>query len=258
MMKNCLFLGAALPPLEWGETPQISFDALVELYRMNLSLSDFKKVELIRRLIDLNNVRQLLKKEPLDPRGNLTEKEMDAALLNKEILPPFLFDFLEEFESVEERLRYFSKLFVLFFQEMEKKKDPFLRFYFHFERGLRLSLVGFRAKKLGIDLDRELQYEDFSDPLVIEILSQKDSAQFEFPTEYEELGEKIGTVGIDPMELYEKVAQFRFEQVRERMQDYPFSLGYVLSYFVLFLLLEDKEALNEREGSALLNKLVKD
>ncbi|MBI3211109.1 MAG: DUF2764 family protein, partial [Simkania negevensis] len=141
MMKNYLFLGTALPPLEWGETPQISFDALMELYRMNLSLSDFKKVELIRKLIDLNNVRQLLRKEPLDPRGNLTEKEMDEALLNKEIFPDFLFDFLEEFESTQDRLRYFSKLFVLFFQEMEKEKDPFLHFYFHFERGLRLSLV---------------------------------------------------------------------------------------------------------------------
>jgi len=88
----------------------------MELLRENLEASDLEKVTLIRQAIDLSNVKQLLKKQALDPRGNLTEKELDEALLNRVGLPEYLFEYLEGYETVEDRLRHFSKVLIQFFK----------------------------------------------------------------------------------------------------------------------------------------------
>ena len=47
--------------------------------------------------------------------------------------------------------------------------------YYEFERELRLILTALRAKRSGKDIIRELQFEDPTDPLVADILAQKDA-----------------------------------------------------------------------------------
>jgi len=94
-MAQYYFLGSVLPSLKIGKKPDLLFEDLMELFRENLHESDLENVTLIRQYIDLKNVRQLLKKQPLDPRGNLTEKELDEALLNSAELPEYLFEYLD-------------------------------------------------------------------------------------------------------------------------------------------------------------------
>lgn len=229
----------------------------MELFQKNLSADDFQQVKAIRTFIDLKNVRQLLASEPLDLRGNLTEKELDEALVNQEGLPEYLFDFLEEFKTKEEQLRHFSKVLLTFFKAMEKKYKGFLRRYFRFEREWRVIMAGYRAKKLRVDPAIELQYEDLADPLVAQVLAQKDVPFFEFPFEYHALGEKLKDVGKNPLDQYMLMASFRFERIGEEIQDHPFSLNYFLGYFVQLMIVEDLRALDENRGNERLNEIVK-
>lgn len=255
-MSRVFFLGSVLPPLRVGGEPPILFEELITLYRDNLGKSDLEKVKAVRLYVDLKNVQKLLKNQPIDPRGNLNEKELDEAIVNQENLPEFLFDFLEEFQEAAEQLKHFSKVLITYFREMEKKEKGFLQGYFRFEREWRVLLTGYRAKKLGIDPTGELQHEDFHDPLVAEVIAQKDAPFFEFPFEYVQLGEKLKEAK-SPEEQYHLMAEFRFNRVGDEVQDDPFSIDYLLGYLVQLMIVEDDFAQSKRRGNEHLIDMVK-
>lgn len=256
-MSRCFFLGSILPPIRVGSKPGILFEDLVTLYKDNLKFGDLNKVKALRSYIDLKNVQKLLKKEEIDHRGNLSEKELDEAIVNQEGLPSYLFDFFEEYQEVPEQLLHYSKVFIVFFKEMQKKYQGFLSEYFSFEREWRILLAGYRSKKLGLDPAVALQHEDFHDPFVAEILAQKDAPFFEFPYEYEQLGEKLEGVSQKPDEEYLLMADFRFQHIEEKIQNHPFSIDYLLGFLVQLMIVEDAFALDEKKGSKNLNEMVK-
>ncbi|MCB1082543.1 MAG: DUF2764 family protein [Chlamydiia bacterium] len=255
-MSRYVFLGTVLPPLHVGSEPSLTFDELMTFFRDNLSKGDLEKVKTVLRYSDLKNVQNLLLERPLDYRANLNEKELDEALLNQVSLPPLLFDFLEEYTEVSDQLKHFSKVFITFFKEMDKKEKGFLKEYFQFEREWRILLAGYRAKKMGIDPTKELQHEDFSDPLVAEVIAQKDAPSFEFPFEFIELGEKLKDAK-NPEEHYHLMGEFRFRRVLEMGEDEPFSIDYLLGYLVRLMIVEDVFALSEKKGNEHLNEMVK-
>ena len=256
-MGHKFFLGSVLPPLKVGIEPPLLFEDLLILFRENLKPSEMKKVRAIRLLLDLKNVEALVKKAPIDPRGNITEKELDEALVNQETLPPYLFELLDNYETAAEQLAHFEKVYVIFFKEMEESHQGFLRWYFSFERDWRIILAGYRAKKLGGDLLKALQYENPSHPLVAQVIAQKDAPFFEFPFEYADLGEKIEEVRGDPMEQYLAMAKYRFKKVEEKVQDHPFAIDLSLGYMVMLMIVEDAYALDEKKGQENLNEVVK-
>lgn len=84
------FLGALLPEINLGEEPEMRFSELVQLLREIAPKGDFEKTERLRRLVDLDNVRQELKEEPHNPTGSLSPKEIEEALLNEVDLPDYV------------------------------------------------------------------------------------------------------------------------------------------------------------------------
>jgi len=140
---------------------------------------------------------------------------------------------------------------------MGETQTGFLKFYFDFEREWRLILVGFRGKRGNKDLAKELQHEDFTDPLVAQILAQKDASTFEFPFGYEDLSEKLKEGEGDPQLQYGAMAAFRFERLTERAQDAPFGMDYILGYVVQLMIVEEGNALDEKRGNQSLIEIVK-
>lgn len=102
-MGNYYFVVPSLPPLSLQEKPQISFAELMTRLEMNLSKKDLEKTQVLRRIVDIYNIRALLTEEPIDLRGNLNEKELDEALLVHTVLPDYVFDFLDQFEKQRTR-----------------------------------------------------------------------------------------------------------------------------------------------------------
>ncbi len=254
-MKSYFYVITALPALDVGLKPEITFRALLEMFQENLTPSDLKKTYAVRQYIDFCNIERILKSEPLDRKGNLNQNQLDEALLNEEILPSYLFEFLDEFDTKEKQLKNFPRVFVLYFKESTKKYRGFLRKYLDFERKLRLVLTGYRCKKLGLDLLEQLQYEDFHDEFVMQIIAQKDHPQFEFPFEFLDLQEQLGSVGDGPFDQFQMILRYRFEKIRELTIDDHFSIDLLLSYMVQLMLLEEYYDLDERKGEALLNQI---
>lgn len=252
---NYYFLAASLPPLKLGEVPDISFAELTRRFQVNLSKEDEEKTRVIRRAIDLANIRALLLEEPIDVRGNLNQTELDEALLVHAGLPEYVFDFLERRQTTAERLRYFSELMMLYYRE-EIAKTPaegFLRKYLIFERNWRLVMIAVRAKAAGRDVIKELQFEDLHDPLVLQILAQKDAPKYEPPSEFAELVELVLSAGSDPWQQYLVFAEWRFKQLEEMVNAAPSSIDAILAYMVRLLMVENANELDKEKGNRILD-----
>ena len=257
-MSRFFFLANFLPPLKVGEAPQISFKDLMALYRENLSGSGWKKVQMLRFYIDIKNIERVLKSFPIDSRGVFNQKELEDALLYQRELPEFLLNFLRDFPSPSKQLDRFPKILVLYFQEIEKKCRGLVQDYFRFERKWRVVFAGYRAKNLGVDLLSQLQDEELSHPIVSEVLAQKDSPDFVFPIEFEDLDKRLTSIKDNPMEQYRLVAEYQFDFIEEKMEQAPFSLDYFLGYLLQLLLVEDVDFLDGKKANSYLNEMMKD
>ena len=218
-----------------------------------ISEKDFEKVKLLRLFVDISNIRALLMEEPVDPRGNLTEKQLDEAIVVQYLLPQYVFDFLSQFEKVSDKIRYFSGLVALFFNQEIPKATGFLKDYLTFERESRLVLLALRAKRLGRDLVRELQFEDPTDPFVAQILSQRDAPQYEPPAQYAELKEIFLSCSGDPWQENRAFILYQFNHIEEISEKEQFTIDRILAYVAQLMLLESLSELDEEKGKMILD-----
>ncbi len=247
-MRHYYFVIPSLPPLSLKDKPELSFDELVRRLRINLSKEDFERTVVLRRFIDILNIRSLMMEEPIDPRGNLGEKELDEAMLVKTSLPDYVFDFLEQFEKTSDRIRNFSGLLARYFQEEIPLQKGFLKKYLVFERERRLVLLALRAKLIGRDVVHELQFEDLSDPLVAHILAQKDSGHYDPPLEYVEIRDILESCYADPLLENKAFAEYRFKKIDELSVGDPFTINRILAYMAQLMLVENLHELDEEKG----------
>lgn len=254
-MHNYYFVAPSLPTLTLGEVPDLTFEQVMHRLRVNLSSQDLQKVAVLRRVIDLYNIRALYSKKPIDPRGNLNERELDEALLVKADLPDYVFEFLGKFDENKEKVRMFFGLLTRFYAEETEKAEGFLKQLLQFQRELRLVLVALRSKKTKRDVVEELQFEDFTDPFVAAILAQKDMEEYEPPPEFQDLKQNLIARGDDPWQQYKTVLEYEFYRI-EVMTGYPlFSIDWILGYVARLMLVEKYSELDETQGEEIVRKM---
>ena len=110
------------PDLEFGVKPTIDIRELVQMFEDNLSEHALKKLNVLKLWCDLQNLQKMLLGKELDPRGSFSKEALEEFLEREESLPEYVFSFFEEYESVEDRVRYFPKLITTYFQEEIKKQ----------------------------------------------------------------------------------------------------------------------------------------
>ena len=230
-MTQYYFVGTSLPELKIGEEPEISFEAFDELLRLNLTPSDYEKTKSLRLLFDLENLALFLQGKPLSLYGGLQSVDFEEALLEGGHFPEWIEQFLQDFQSNQERLQAFPKLWAYFASEYIPKTKGFLRSYFEFDRKLRLIFSALRAKKLKRNLAQEWIYEDPQDPLVQELLNG-------IPPDASDLVQLFQNNGEDPEKLREALLKIRFEKIEmERGLD-EFSIDRLLAYMIQLHLVE--------------------
>ncbi len=248
------FVGAALPPLTLGEAPELSFVDLKILLNENLREGDLQKVAAMLRPIDVANIAALWLGLPLDERGNFSAKELEEALLVREQLPVFVGDFLERYDSLRERLRYFASLYASLYRESH---SGFVGQSYALEREVRLVLCALRSKYLSRDVARELQFEDPTDPFVADILAQKDAQDYIPPSEYEMLKASFERYKDDPKQLFQAELQFRFNKYEELSENQHFTPDRILNYLARLIIAESWDGLKSEEGRKIMEDLSK-
>lgn len=255
-MTDYYFVGTYLADLEFGKEPEISFAEFETLLKDNLTPKDYQHVHVLRLLIDIENLRFFWKEKELDKRGNFNEQELDQAILSRGVLPIWLDDFLDEFESTEAKLKNFSRIWAAFFKHEIPKNKSFLKSYLNFEYELRLVLTAYRAKKLGRDIVKELQFEDLEHPLVQQILAEKDVKSYTLPSEYEELAQILQVSGDEPDLLAPALDAYRFKKIEEIEGLETFSLDRLLAYMAQLFLIEKNVAPHAETGEELVLKII--
>ena len=254
-MNKYYYLTCALPTISLKAAPEMNFEELIFMLRVNLRKSDLKKVILFQRFIDITNLRLFWINKEIDPRGNLNIAEIEDVILIKDIFPDFVFDFLERYEKREDRLNNFSFLMASFFNDVIFKSRGFIKFYFQFEREMRLVMTALRSEKLKRDLLYELRFEDLRDDFMEYILAQKDMNNFEPPQEYMEV-KKIYKKNINnPKKLHIALLEYKFNKINQFAEKKPFTIDQILSYMVLLMIVEDFDKLNAKEGKEKVEKL---
>lgn len=248
-MSHIFFLASALPPLELDGSAEIFFDKLLFLYEENLGPKDRAQLKVLRLWIDLSNICRVMESKPIDMRGNLSEPEIDEALIHRLYYPESLFEFLDRYENRSERVRYFPYLELLFLKHQAAKYSGFLAFYFRFEFELRVLLASVRAAREGVSIFEEIDKEPelASDSFVQQMKAQKDQENIVFPDEYSDLKEMLEKAGESPLEQYEAMQGYKFTKIKQVMEENIFSLDYILGYFTLFLLVEDYQKLKAKQ-----------
>lgn len=259
-MKEYYFLASVLPILEIGHIPALGFVEFIQLCEVNLTPSDFKKVVEMRRLIDLENLRALWGNQPIDPRGNLNQEELEQALVDQmwsdtEEFPLYLIDFLAKYPDLERRIRHFPNLLSDFFMFEHESRIGFLQDYFAFQKEWRLVILGFRSKALGRDLAYELQYEDGTDPIVSQILAQKDAKVYEPPFEYQELKPLFEHHKQNPLELHQALIAYQFDYMIERWGGELFTIDRILNYMARLILVERWNELDLHKGMEVIDTI---
>jgi len=224
---------------------------------LNLSAADAKQLILFQRLIDIRNIRAFWLGQPLDPRGNFGEKDLEEALLVQGSFPDFVGEFLERYEQPEERLRYFSSLYSSFYAESAEELSGFLQSYFRLEREIRLCLAALRARTADRELTHEFQFEDPTDPLVAYFLAQKESGDLLLPQDYEDLKIAVLENSSDPKALHRAVLEFRLQKIEELELPKPFSIDQVLGYLARLIIVEDWMGLEDDRGRSALEKICR-
>lgn len=257
-MANYYFLGALLPELHLNEEPEIGFGELDQLFKDNLSPKDYDKTKIIRNLFDIFNLRAYWKGESIDRKGNITAGDLEEALATRSQLPPFVFDFMDRYESKEQRLEHYQELLSIFFRNAIKNATGFFKFYLSLERELRLVFAAFRTKKLGKDIYKELQYEDPEEDFIAQILAQKDSPDYEPPEKYEDVKALFEQYYDNPIELERALLEYRFNKIEEVVGIERFSIDRILAYMIELIMVERWQSMDRQKGLEIIENMLKE
>jgi len=256
-MKKYYFLCCFIPYLDWKIKPEISFDELSRILKWHLSDKDKKFLEIFKQYIDIKNIKAFLENLNLDPRGNLDEKSLKQSFLVEDFFPYLVFDFLKKYTNVEDRLKNFSILLSNFLNyQIINVKSSFLHFFFKMEREIRVVLTALRARDLRKDIMEELFFEDYRDPFIHFIFSQKGNENLEIPKEYIPLKELFLKNKDHPKKLEIALLKFKFFKNIEESKKYFFTIDQILGYIANLIIIEDLTILMQSPKKEMVDNLV--
>jgi len=251
------YVYSSIPPLEFFSKPDIASENLMELFNLNFTKNEMKKAHTLKLWIDIQNIYSFLFDKEFDDRGNYSKNTLKSLLVNREILPDYVFEFFSIYESEEEQKKYFPWLLSKYFKIEVEKNNGFMREFLEFEYHLRIVTTGYRSKNLKRDIGKELQFENVGDPIVAMTLAQKDtSSAYVFPYEFHDLEAAIADAGPNPTQKYDVIAEYRFNFYTKYIIDFPFTLKASLAYMMSLWILEEYFALKQDKGEVVLDQIV--
>jgi hypothetical protein len=262
-MAQYYFITTLLPPLKIGSAPEIGSTELDFILKLNLTKKDYHKLDLLRKLIDIENIRSFWRKIPIDPGGNFDEKELEENLLHQEGLPAYVFAFMEQYPETRERLHHFPELIRSSFQaemkEASKQDAYFVQQYLSFEWQWRTIFLALRALDLGRDVFQELSDADPDNPFIADIFEQlKASKTYTPPEQFRSLQAMYDVKKHAPLELELALSEWRFEYIEEMIGWNAFDIYRILGYVTQLEIVEKWLELDKRKGLQFIDQTMKE
>lgn len=254
-MANYYFLATLLPPLKVGTPPELGSKELNFLLQQNLTKRDLEKIVVMRRLTDVENIQNIIRKQPLQTGGNFTVQELKERLESGKDLPEYILQFWQQYKKNDERLEHFPELLHRYFEVESHVKDDFLGPYLRFEWQWRLVFAALRAKELDRDIKYELRNENPNNPFIAAIIAQNEMRSFEPPAPYESLKALFEARKHAPLDLFQALCEWRFDRIQEMINWQSFSTARILGYVAELDICERWLRLNKQKGVQLLEEI---
>lgn len=254
-MANYYFLATLLPTLKLGSPPELGVSEFDFLLSHNLTKSDLEKIVVMRRLTDIENIQNIILKQPMLSGGNYNAHELRECLENATGLPEYILTFWQTHTDKESRIENFPIVLRTYFEVESKSKDDFLGPFLRFEWQWRLVFVALRAKELDRDIKYELRFEDPNDPFIAQILSQNNLRSFDPPAPYTDLKALFEARKNAPLDLYQALCEWRFDHIKEMINWQSFSTARILGYVAQLEICQRWLELNKRKGLQLLEEI---
>ncbi len=255
-MANYYFLATLLPPLKVGSPVELGSKELEFLLQQNLNRQDLGYFSVLKRLIDIDNIRSIWLKTPFMPGGEFDQYELEDRLFFKEGLPAYVLDYLEHYREKSERIENFPELLHRYFATESGSQNPFIRSYLTFEWHWRLVFVAIRALDLGRSVEHEFRHEDQDDPFVAELLARCKEKHFEAPAPFTGLKALYESRKSAPLDLYQALSEWRFNYIEELIEWEFFSLERILGYVAQLEICEQWLQLDKLKGLEIVEEMM--
>ncbi|SPN73254.1 Protein of unknown function (DUF2764) [Chlamydia serpentis] len=262
-MTQYYFLSSFLPPQLSESPPVFSISDLDDLLYLNLSEQDLCHYTLLKRFFDFENFAFFWSGKSLPfSFGEVTQENVEWMLSFEQWsddsdFEDFFKDFLMIYKTPEDRLNHFSDLFREFLSYHQTNSSKFLQDYFTFQQQLRVVLAGFRARVLHMDVSYILRNEDSSDPVVLKVLMQKDSPNYELPQEFSDLQVVLDDYGRLPHTLNRALSLYQFHKLEGFYCDSYFDGNVILARSAAYMFAIRNSLANIEKGREMINQLEK-
>ncbi|EPP34525.1 hypothetical protein CP10139811_0393 [Chlamydia ibidis] len=262
-MTQYYFLSSFFPNQLPEAPPLYSFEALDSLLLLNLSKRDFAHYVILKRFFDLENFAFFWADKPIPYSfGTVTQDRVAGMVYLQQWsdeceFEDFFKDFLLEHKSSKERLEHFSALMSCFLSHYQNSSLEFLREYFTFKKNLRVVLAGFRSRVMQLDVSYVLRDEDSSDPVVLQVLMQKDAPNYELPDGFSDLSSVLEDYGHLPHTLHRTLSLYEFHKMEEMYRNWYFDANAVLGRVATYLFAIRNSMVNLEAGKQKINSMEK-
>ncbi|AAP98020.1 hypothetical protein CpB0087 [Chlamydia pneumoniae TW-183] len=262
-MTQYYFLSSFLPTQLPESVPLFSISDLDDLLYLNLSENDLCNYGLLKRFFDFENFAFFWAGKPIPfSFGEVTQENIERMLSSQQWsddndFEDFFKDFLMNHKSSQDRLNHFSDLFREFLSYHQTNSSKFLQDYFRFQQQLRVVLAGFRARVLNMDVSYVLRDEDSSDPVVLEVLMQKDSPNYELPEEFSDLQGVLDDYGLLPHTLNRALALYQFHKLEGFCSDSYFDGNVILARCATYMFAIRNSLASVEKGREIINHIEK-
>ena len=254
------FLECFFPPTSFDIKPEVDLKELTEILELNLGSSDKKSLAQIGTFIDILNLRSYFTADRLS-QGGLTEAdEIPYCLENQIQYPEFVFDYLDKYKDINERIHHFRELLLAAYDLLIETTGGFLKDFFEYDRKLWITSIAYLGKKRGRDLKEDLSFLDPHDLLTALLIQQHESEHFEFPEGLEGIDLELDVAFKDPLKEMEMLSRLRYEFCQTYLQTAPFTLDSIFAYYIQVLVLSDfyegqDQNLMKKGGDLLLKRI---
>ncbi|WP_348662866.1 DUF2764 family protein [Chlamydia vaughanii] len=262
-MTQYYFLSLFFLPQLPESCPVYSFEDLDDLLHLNLSKEDLEYYVVLKRFFDFDNFAFFWADKPLvQSYGVVTQDNVESMLKLQQWsdaceFEDFFKDFLLQYKTPKERLNNFSSLIREFLAYYQNSPSEFLRTYFTFKQNLRVILAGFRSRVMNLDVSYVLRDEDSSDPVVLQVLMQKDSPHYELPGEFSDLSNVLEDYGRLPHTLNRTLSLYEFHKIEEMYRDNYFDANAVLAKVAAYLFAIRNSLVSLEKGKNIINSMEK-
>ncbi len=229
--------------IDWAE--------LISLAEKSLSPSDQEQLRRLRSLIDVENARCFLLKEPLNPLGNWIV-DLEGSWL--ETLPEPLARYIKGSGDLSSRL--FSTVFVDFFAWDAQKfgRENFVGRYFRFELSLKWTLAKLRAGADSRALAKER--DDLTSAGLWAFVEETlQSIESEFAALLEQLCSLYQQHQGTPLELLRSVTKWRLKAIEELLPLDLFSADHLLGLCAQMMIATDWRRMDRNVGLTALRAM---